>query len=163
MIYLVEGADGTGKTTLAKAIEKHVEGTVIHSGLRSRETVEEYHRRIYTAALWLDAHGVPVVLDRWAPSEHVYGAVFRGGAAYNTDALMMGQMFMESAACLIYCRNDDAAANHRRNAEVRDEYHGDITEVVAEYERYVADRDWGWLTYDYSKASLNRFLKELPT
>lgn len=160
MIYIIEGPDGTGKTTLAKAIETAKEGTIFHAGQHRADDMARYHGKLFNTAFELDLAGIPVVLDRWAPSEYVYGKVFRGGQAYDTDVLM--KMVLPHAV-LIYCRNEDAAINHRRNTEARSEYVADISQVVATYERYVGARaDWGWLEYDFDKVNIDDFVGELP-
>lgn len=78
-LWVFEGADGSGKTTLAKALAADVGATYIHhgayKGLGPTYLVANYLHSMSRAILGLN----DVVLDRSWISEGPYGRAFRGG------------------------------------------------------------------------------------
>ena len=120
-IYILEGPDGTGKSTLASEIVEQIKGHVSHCSYDKSWNIEEYHRSIIEVARKL-AQYQPVVIDRWAPSEFVYGTVFRNNVSYNTSNLI--ERFFDDNIVWIYCRNDDAVKNHKKNIKTRNEMFG---------------------------------------
>ena len=160
MIYVIEGPDGTGKTTLSKAIAEKVGGEILHPGFNKKWNIEKYHKAFFKLATEFDEMGIPTILDRWAPSEHVYASVFRGGESYDTDALIKK---LGADVVWIYCRNDNAVANHFKNQTIRKEMFDDMTEVVKAFDQYVSESPLDWRMYDYDKVDMNKFVEELPS
>jgi hypothetical protein len=160
VIVVLEGPDGTGKSTLAKAIEAQLEGTIFHSGVRVRGDVENYHGALMSTAIDLGKNAnIDVVFDRWAPSEEVYGSVYRDGPEYETQALCEWAADHADVRW-VYCRNDRAAENHQRNRERRPEYVNDLGPIIDGYEAYVAEtRVLGWQTYDFTKVEMDDFVR----
>lgn len=78
-IYILEGPDGSGKTTLAQAIGGHY----IHCTYNDivKNDMPNYMLHVMKAATHLSYHS-HVVIDRWVMSESVYCNVYRNG---NTD------------------------------------------------------------------------------
>ena len=68
MIYILEGADGTGKTTLARKILDKTNGHYLHSTYDRYWDIQDYHQQIAESAISLDIYQ-DVVIDRWALSE----------------------------------------------------------------------------------------------
>jgi thymidylate kinase len=80
-IIVIEGPDGSGKTTLANQLCKELGAKYVHLTYRWGSKMFDYH----TAALFYvlrQAEHQPVVLDRWWPSEIIYADVFRGGSKW---------------------------------------------------------------------------------
>lgn len=161
MIYIIEGCDGVGKSTLAQEIAKQKGAHIIHCSYNKNWNIYEYHQQIIAHALMLQTLGIPVVIDRWAVSEHVYGEVFRDGESYNTEQLI-DYYRNKVDITWIYCRNDMAAENHSRNKELRYEMFEDMTRIVDEYERFVkSTKRLNWITYDFTKNNINEFVGAL--
>lgn len=162
-MIIIEGADGTGKSTLAEALAKHLNGLVIHAGFDKRWHIRQFHSSIITSAYFIENSGCPVIIDRWAVSEEVYGRVFRGGAAYDTAALMRQAWEMYEPIC-IYCRNDNVVENHKRNAQLREEMFDDMSDVASTFETVLKSNKYGkWVVYDYNKQDLNRFVESIAS
>lgn len=159
MIYVIEGPDGTGKSTLAAAIAKKVNGQVLHLTYKQTPDSERYHIIFMQAAEDLDDIGIPVILDRWVPSERVYGNVFRNGERFNTDKVIKAY---GNKVVWIYCRNDNAVENHLKNKSLRNEMFDDMTEIAKEFDQYIAESPLDWIIYDFDKVNINEFVKELP-
>jgi hypothetical protein len=77
-IIIVDGPDGTGKSTLCAELETHGFKSM-HLTYRWKDRMDLYH---WSAMNWAikQARRTPVVLDRWWPSEEVYAEVYRGGS-----------------------------------------------------------------------------------
>ena len=158
-LYILEGADGSGKSSLAKKIARETGGNVLHQTYDKDWNMEEYHEDVIEAAVQLSRYQ-PVILDRWAPSEYIYSKVFRQGETYDTQALI-DLWNNEVSIRWIYCRSDKAIENHKRRAATGKEMFDDNERVVAEYDKYVKDSYLPWVTYDYEKNNIYEFFKEV--
>lgn len=76
-ITLVEGADGTGKTTFAE--RQSAGGRLIHNGPPPRHgSLYRHYRAQILDAIWFrDRKGISTVIDRSFLSEYIYGPVYR--------------------------------------------------------------------------------------
>ncbi len=167
MIYILEGPDGTGKTTLANEIAETKKTSVIHSYFDTKWDIKQHHIDMWKAAKMVSKWR-PVVLDRWAISELVYGEVFRKKPGYDVLAFLWEMGYDFEDVIWIYCRNDNAVDNHLKNKEKRQEMFDDMTDVVTLFDKIVADPDVSlelgikWIPYDYDKVDMKEFVKELP-
>lgn len=77
MIVLLEGADCSGKTTLAEAFAVHLRNKCVylHNGPKEN-TLKHYMQQLDQAKL-LSAQGKVVVIDRQWISEQIYGIICR--------------------------------------------------------------------------------------
>jgi thymidylate kinase len=157
-IFIIEGADGTGKTTLANEIYKVTKGHILHSTYNKEFNIEKYHEQIIDSAISL-AKYQPVIIDRWAVSELVYGNVFRDGPSYDINKLIQAASHLQIV--WIYCENEDSIENHKRNQKTREEMFNDMTGVVHEYDRYISTSDLGWIRYNFNWVDTKEFVKEI--
>lgn len=153
-IIVLEGADGVGKSTLADEIVKQTKAAVIHATYNKDWDMETYHEDIIEAATILSEY-TDVVLDRWAPSEAVYGKVFRGGESYDTGGLINDHPDL----VFVYCHNDNAVQNHYKHVGDREEMFGDMSEVVKEFDQYFKNSGLKYLDYDYDKVNREEFVR----
>ncbi len=158
MIYVIEGPDGTGKSTLAKALSDKIKAITIHSSYDPAWKIWMCHNKIMSSAVSLSRLGVPVILDRWAVSEEVYGTIFRNGPGYDTQELIEQY---EEHIVWIYCRNDNAVENHQTNSRERVEMFDDMERVVEMFDEYVAKSSLNWHIFDFDKVTTEDFLKEI--
>lgn len=168
MIYILEGPDGVGKTTLARAIQDKTKGHLLHASFNKDWDIEMYHLQLIDTALELDQYQ-DVIIDRWTPSEAVYGKVFRGSESYNTDRFLenisdRSNLVNPSVAKWIYCRNDKAVENHLKNKEERTEMFDDMTKIVEGFDKYMTKSKklgYPWIEYDFDKVDMNSFVEEV--
>lgn len=163
MIYILEGADGTGKTTLANEIAETKKTSVVHSYFDKTWDIKDHHMDMWRAAYSISKWR-PVVLDRWAPSEYVYGNVFRNKPGYDVMGLLWEMEYDFKDVIWIYCRNDDAVENHLKNKEVRSEMFDSMEKVITEFDNFVkaTSQFIKWVEYDFDKVDMKQFVKELP-
>ena len=158
MIYIIEGPDGVGKTTLARAIQDKTKAHLLHCTYYPAMHVENYHYEIMNIARKLNVYQ-DVIIDRWAVSEIVYANVFRGGASYDTDKAI--DMMSKLDVKWIYCKNKDAVKNHLVNRIVRKEMFDNMEDVVVAYEDYIKSSKLSWVTYDFNEVHMDKFVDKI--
>jgi len=139
-IFLLEGPDAVGKTTLARAIQDYYPGTrYIHLTLR-REMVAHQVGAIRRAARL--AEDAPVVIDRHWVSEQVYAGVYRGGTRLRREAVAEHQLLDRLGAVTVFVHLADVStmveAHVRTHAERPEMYEPD------DRIRQVAQCYWDW-------------------
>lgn len=165
-LFIVEGADGTGKSTLCNALLDATKGHLLHASYSDKWKIIDYHTMMYTTAFDLLSYQ-SVIFDRWAVSEQVYSNAFRHGSQYSADNFMMrligGPQYGIGITnvVFIYCSNDDVLENHKENVKSREEMFEDMSPVVKEYEKYLNETNINWLRYDFNKVDMNKFVEEI--
>lgn len=160
-IYIIEGPDGTGKSTLANEIAEQKKASVLHCSFDKSWDIKQHHVDMFRAAK-LIGQWMPVVLDRWSYSELVYGTVFRDKPSYDVKDFLFENEHDLLNAIWIYCRNDKAAENHKKNMQLREEMYDDMSEVAKTFDEFVKnDKDINWIEYDYTKVNMKDFVKDL--
>lgn len=164
-LYIVEGADGTGKSTLCKELMEATKGHLLHGSWNKEWNIPSYHADMYNAALMLLEYQ-DVILDRWSVSEEVYANAFRGGSAYSADDWMQKiigkkHMFDPKFTVFIYCENENVVENHQENVKIRKELFDDMSPVVRAYNEYLENTKINWIRYDFNKVDMHEFVKEI--
>jgi len=82
MIYIIEGADGTNKTTFCKSLANKLgemgwKSHYLHNSYRPDEDIAEYLLQTSQVMGQLAQANEALVVDRWWPSEEAYSSVFR--------------------------------------------------------------------------------------
>jgi thymidylate kinase len=102
-IFVLEGPDNSGKSTLAKSLSKKVGGKIMHATYRFKGRMFEYHLATFRLALKAAQHQ-PVILDRWWPSESAYGNTYREGAEYSKEQFaVLQQLAKDYFVSYTYC------------------------------------------------------------
>lgn len=100
MLILVEGADGSGKTTLCDKLAGEIDGMVhrLHRGRLTRHPLEEYELDLdwYTPG-----QGEHVICDRWHVGEAVYGPKYRGRSEMDSTMMLHIELFLRSRGALL--------------------------------------------------------------
>lgn len=111
MIFIVEGPDLTGKTTLAHAIahELQVRGYgypgIYHAGPPEGDPVLEYEPMIYDHD---PIASPPIVFDRWHVGERVWPTIFSRNTTYSDAAAYHTELLLRSrGGIVINCRRAD--------------------------------------------------------
>lgn len=108
---VVEGMDGSGKTTLIQQLTDRNPDFFIVPGIGP---VDDITQRIMDLLDAEDTGRVPVH-DRLFFSELVYGPVIRGAIAIDHTALQNFAWFLRQTAFLIYCRPHTQVLNEHLN------------------------------------------------
>lgn len=135
VIIIIEGPDGTGKTTLANSLLKSLEGHDFELMHRTHITdmpksdLFEIYRGILTS-------GKNLILDRAWYSEMCYGPVFRGESHISKSGMhILEELLNMVGGFVIYCHTDRSyELSHERGEDYVDtrEQH---EQVCANYEQ----------------------------
>jgi thymidylate kinase len=107
VFIIIEGADKTGKTTLANAIVERFGCKYMHSGKPGKSPATEY------ATYALKNHG-SIVCDRFHLGELVYGPLFRGKAGISPlEFATLERILRLKQTILIQTTTDISLANKR--------------------------------------------------
>ena len=110
MIIILDGPDGTCKTTLAQELCKAFDARYLHRTYRWKDKIFDYH----TAAMRFAARSKkPIVIDRWWPSEAVYAKAYRGGSEWPLQGRMCARVAINYGAMYIYCLTDSVEATYQ--------------------------------------------------
>ncbi len=161
-IVILEGGDGTGKTSLANnIISGKNSGHYLHLTYNGfvKDHMEDYMQRALSSAVILSEYQ-PVVIDRWVMSELVYSNVFRNGTTLRdpygmlANAAIMGVTFVN-------CHPRDRErylSSFDELKTTRSEMYDSMLNVYDEYKRQIKKLDEisTSVTYDRFTHSLMR-------
>lgn len=125
MLFVIEGTDGAGKTTLANEIEWRLEDTrhrrIIrrHFGPPEQHPLAEYER-------WLDFYGPNggehVIIDRFHWGEMVYADYYRDGSQLGQAGYWHIEQYLRSRGALMIYACGDEPELARRQAEKNEDF-----------------------------------------
>ena len=111
MIIIIEGPDGSGKTTLANTLSKQTGYPVIH---RSQPKTEEEKAEMLQGYIDTIKAGRNAIFDRCWYSEMVYGPVMRDASVITYPAMYeLERMLAKRGALIIHCKDDPDILWHR--------------------------------------------------
>lgn len=113
-LIVLEGADSSGKTTLAKKLMEGEPGAIYMHGLPWVGWIGEAHEAMMSAAVRHVGDGGLVVVDRHWVSEYVYGPVFRGFVGYDDGVAARFDRVTRAIGVYVLCVPSDAAKHERR-------------------------------------------------
>lgn len=133
MIIIIEGADGSGKTTLAEQISKQTGYPVVHRSSPKSEEEKAVMMQMYLQAI---KEGRNVIFDRCWYSEMVYGVVMRDESVISYPQMYeLERSLAKRGALIIYCtdkpetlwrrctkRGEDYVTNSQTFMKICDEY-----------------------------------------
>ena len=133
-IIVIDGCDGTGKTTLAKAICDKFNGHYLHNTYRWPSKMPLYHTAALHYALKL-AREKLVVIDRLWMSEAIYAAAYRGGTPWPHMGRLMDRMVRRFAGLYILTQSPDGHREKFQQLKTeREEMYDDVEQVRASFE-----------------------------
>jgi len=137
MIIVLEGSDGTGKTTLARHLQEKLGAHYIHLTYRWPDKMDKYHvAALLHAISIIEKTDKPVILDRWWLSEAVYSKVFRGGSKWPQLGRSLERALLSRGGIYIMCLADDIGSyttSFKKLRDSRNEMYADTTEVARVY------------------------------
>ena len=101
MIIIIEGPDGSGKTTLAQKLSKQTGYPVVH---RSQPKNDEEKQRMFREYMVAIEAGKNVIFDRCWYSEMAYGPVMRDDSVISyPEMYLLEEKLAKHGALIIYC------------------------------------------------------------
>lgn len=152
-IILIEGPDGSGKTTLAERLAFDYKGIILHQTYRFKDKIPIYHGAILKKALKLSKEKL-VILDRLHISEYIYGKVFRNEKRWpwmlKTFNSLCKELNIPIIMCLPLSLQQGLEWFEKAKTE-RPEMFDNIKQVIEEYIQY----------YENNKKSIIMYNKEI--
>jgi thymidylate kinase len=105
-IFVLDGPDGTGKTTLAEGLVDCLGAKYIHLTYRFKDKMHLYHGAAIRLCARLAEHQ-PVVLDRWWISEIVYAEAYRGGSKFTKHYFLLEHVATQLGVTYVICLPKD--------------------------------------------------------
>ena len=119
MIFIIEGPDGSGKTTLAEKLSRQTGYPVVH---RSQPKSEEEKLRMLDEYVEAINTGRNVIFDRCWYSEMAYGPVMRDKSIITyPEMYLLEEKLAKHGALIIYC-TDNPKTLWRRATKRGEEY-----------------------------------------
>lgn len=106
MIYILDGCDGSGKTTLAnKILETTLGATRMHFGAPKTDEEAFNYWQVYSNAIASVQPGQTVVFDRSWISDMVYGPIIRNRSemSFQMYELLCSQVIAKGGGMIIFC------------------------------------------------------------
>lgn len=145
-IIVLEGADASGKSTLASIFKEQYGAEIIHCTWTPEigTRMWDYQSHQLFNAITLSHHGL-VVIDRLWPSESIYGDVLRDGTPWPVMGRMMDRVLMKHAAVYVICttREEDFDKAVERHLAKNDD---PVNSHDAENHKYLMER-YNWLYF----------------
>lgn len=134
-IVVVEGPDGSGKTTLAMKLCASMGAKYLHLTYRFKNQMFNYHTAAIELALKY-AEKQPVVIDRWWPSELIYADVFRGGSTIKHSGRFLDRVALKHGVTYVFCNPSDEAKYFSRFDALKETGREMYTSMEGVYQGY---------------------------
>jgi hypothetical protein len=113
MIIVLEGADGVGKTYLAKELCRRLNAKYIHAGYKFKDRQFTYHTAIIHIAMeHVRKCNTPAIIDRWWISESVYSEAYRDGTNYPLMGRYMDRIISKLGGIYVFCLHDGSIEDY---------------------------------------------------
>jgi thymidylate kinase len=139
MIIILEGPDGSGKTTLAQQISRQTGYLLLH---RSQPKSEEDKKRMMDEYIQVIKANKNCIMDRSWYSEMVYGPVMRDDSVITYPQMYeLERMLSKNGALLIYCTAPESVLWKRclRRGEDYITKHEDFSQICKGFDELMYD------------------------
>lgn len=180
-IFIVEGPDGTGKTTMCNILSKLHNIPIVHLTYFEKQVdMEQQYKRVFQLIYSLGTENTEngIIFDRFTASNRVYSQVYQNSKEsfwLNKIEQLIATICNIIDVTFINCLPTDRQdyLNHYKDiASNRDELYGDDTEKMGKvYDVYKAvfevekrtlyNSDIKWIDYDYLKSAETVQMKDL--
>ena len=163
-MLMVEGPDGTGKTTLVEQLVKRGYRRHHH---HHRDFDPQLTAFAYYTKLLLAARDEKTVFDRLYPSEYVYGPVMRGSRRITLEQLrLLNRLFFSLGGHVIFCDTDSRAILRNWQTRQGQEYldgQQKLRDVVIGYRQLSTEEftAYNQTVYDYQSEFGQWFINEI--
>jgi hypothetical protein len=137
VIYL-DGTNGAGKSSLAKAIQKRVPNTkIVHCTYRFGKIMWHYHLAALRHCLKHAEHGL-AILDRNWISEEIYAHFYRNGTNWPHQGRILQKLLLKHGVITILCLLNRQQAQEQVEKHRKNGYHSPqfVTKPIEISDRY---------------------------
>jgi hypothetical protein len=166
MILILEGVDGSGKSTLKEQIKAHYEFVEpIPKSLPTHKTTETMCGENASALNLAIYNNENVILDRGWMSEAIYSKVLRRAPSRftPTHVAMFERMALTAGVTVVHC--NPGAETIRQNLSARGDEHirelSVLQELINEYKKFDSLTSLNVIDYNYKRHSLSWLLEHI--
>lgn len=170
-IIVIDGTDVAGKSTLSQKLLNKYDGHYIHATYRFKSKMHIYHLAMLRWAIAKSATSRKmVVMDRWWPSEMVYGNVYRQGNRVPNEWLrVLHRLGLRYGVTYVMCYRDsreklmDAYTESKAKREEMydaDERMMQVHDGFEELFKSIKGQQSRWHRYNVDAAIRNPFYQE---
>ena len=148
-LFILEGCDGAGKSTLAQHLVATFKAKYVHHG--SYKGVTQGLGKVYAESMLPAVLGKQaVVLDRSWLSEAIYAKAFRNGQDRlgAVGVRLLNRLALRCRVIVVRCQPPFNVIQRNLAINHKDEHHGDLTAIRQVYQGY-QEADFGLPTIDY--------------
>lgn len=133
MLVIIEGPDGSGKTTLIAQEFTNRKFSVVHNGVYPSpdEAYRNYELQIGIVRNNRDANKLNIVHDRSYISQAVYGPIMRNEHIDWEAHEKIDRLVLAARGVIVYCRTDASMGNWRARLAKKGEYITDDKKYIA--------------------------------
>lgn len=127
-LIILEGPDGAGKSTLGRVLAKHFGGMFFHCTATKTliPAMRDYQLNVLENVYENIAFGRTVVLDRFWPSEMIYGGVLRPDNPHGFLWKELEEACNKLDAFYVICNCESALARHKETKDPAHPYEDSI-------------------------------------
>jgi thymidylate kinase len=130
MLFLIEGIDGSGKTTLAERLCKRRSMRYEHHGQPRAHPLVEYVDELVS---YTPGSGEDVVCDRHYLGELVYGPIYRGKCSMTPAVFKRIETFLKSKGAVLVLMDNDSITLRQRHKDTNESFLKDEDVEVVRY------------------------------
>lgn len=134
-LIILEGSDGTGKTTLANFLVEKYGATYLHLTYRFKTRMFQYHLSQLRKAIELSKTKL-VVIDRLWMSEELYAQAYRSGTVWGHGGRILDRIIQRHGGMYIVCQPtspDEHVDTFEKLKSEREEMYTDTKDVTKLY------------------------------
>lgn len=140
-LIILEGPDGSGKTTLAEYLVKHHQAHYMHLTYDKSWNMFDYMTEHLTAAINMLEQGHLVIIDRHWMSEEIYAKVFRGGSPWPYMGRLFDRIILKYSGTYVLCIPGDLRAYLKAYNDLKESRIEMYDTMESVYKEYVALQD----------------------
>lgn len=160
MLIILEGADGSGKTTLANKLND------LYPVMRIDRDNERVYKLFHLLQLGIDFEHLDFVIDRSFITDIVYRSVFNDEEVNGNKSISLSEMAeVLNKSVIIYCKTNTSYADSQKRGEdniTNAKTHKKICDCYDKVMTFIKTRsDAKVITYDWRKMSFEKLVEEL--
>jgi thymidylate kinase len=148
MFIILEGADGTGKSTFASLLRERLgqDTVMLHKGPIQKDPIDEYTVDIQW---YRPCRQIDVIADRWHWGEEVYGPKYRDGSEFTRETFWhVEKTLMARGAVVGYLTGNPAEIASRLQQRGDDMVNSkDVSDLISRYYDVACDSLLPWFPY----------------
>ena len=158
-IYITEGSDAAGKSTLSESLSKKLNMPIYHgSSFEASKSSNEVLFNSFLKYTNLD----DIIIDRYTYSNLVYATLYKDYSIITYEQLEQIENLIKNKAVLVYLYADSEVIKSRLNSRGDDYVKADMVDsILAEYEKVLSKSKLFKMKFNTNKLTTEQIVKKL--